>query len=104
MSPTVLVDAPARLDGLNSGDFGTFLSRLIENGAHRLILDLSALDYLSSAGVRALLLAHKAVAARQGRMILLACRPSVQEILRICGLESLAPQAESIEAARLLAQ
>lgn len=101
MQSTVLVDAPARLDGMNSGEFGTLLTNLIEAGAHRLILDLSGLDYLSSAGVRALLLAQKAVETRGGKMALLSCRPPVREVLRICGLEQLAPRVESIEAARL---
>jgi len=40
--------------------------------------------------------------ARQGKMVLLSCRPSVQEVLRICGFEALAPRVESIEAARLV--
>jgi anti-anti-sigma factor len=102
MQPTVTVDAPTRLDGITSGDFGAFLIRIIEGGACWLILDLGALDYLSSAGVRALLLAHKALVARQGKMVLLSCRPSVQEVLRICGFEALAPRVESIEAARLV--
>lgn len=100
MHPTVLVDTPARLDGLNSGEFGTLLKNLVEAGAHRLILDCGALEYLSSAGVRALLTAHQALNARNGKMALLACRPAVREVLHICGLDQIAPKAESIEAAR----
>lgn len=95
-----MVDAPARLDGLNSGEFGTFLTRLVEAGARRLILDLSALEYLSSAGVRALLLTQQALRDNGGKMAFLSCRPAVREVLRICGLEQIAPKAESIEAAR----
>jgi len=95
-----MVDAPARLDGLNSGEFGTLLKNLVEAGAHRLILDFGALEYLSSAGVRALLLAHQSLQARNGKMALLSCRPAVREVLRICGLDPMAPKAESIEAAR----
>jgi anti-anti-sigma factor len=85
---------------MNAGEFGTMLTNLIEAGAHRLILDLSALEYLGSGGVRALLLAQKAVAARGGKMALLNCRPPVHEVLRICGLEQIAPTVESMEAAR----
>lgn len=96
-----MVEAPPRLDGVNAGEFGTLLENLVEAGARRLILDLSALDYLSSAGVRALLIAQKAVAARKGKLALLSCRPTVRQVLHICGLDNLAPQVESIEAARL---
>jgi stage II sporulation protein AA (anti-sigma F factor antagonist) len=95
-----MVDAPARLDGLNAGEFEAFLKALVEAGARRLILDLGALEYLSSAGVRALLLTHQMLQARAGKMALLSCRPPVREVLRICGMEQMAPKAESIEAAR----
>jgi len=96
-----MVDAPARLDGVNSGEFGLLLTNLITAGASRLILDLSALDYLSSAGVRSLLMAQKALEARRGKLALLGCQPPVRDVLRLCGLEEIAPRFESIEAARL---
>jgi anti-anti-sigma factor len=100
MQTSVTVETPARLDGVNSGEFAVQVRDLIEAGAHRLILDLGALQYLSSAGVRALLLIHQLLQQKQGRLALLSCRPSVIEVLRICGMENLAPRAESIEAAR----
>ena len=100
MPPNVTVQAPTRLDAVNSGAFGNFLNHIVEAGAHRVILDLGALEYLSSAGVRVLLMVHQTLHARQGRLALLGCRPAVREVLRICGIENLAPQAESIEAAR----
>lgn len=100
MQPNIIVQAPARLDGFNSDDFAVFVQGLIEAGARRLILDLGVLDYMSSAGVRAMFMIHKAVTAKEGKLALLSLRPSVREVLRICGAEKLAPQAESVEAAR----
>ena len=100
MQPNIIVQAPARLDALNSGEFSNFLQHLLNAGAHRVILDLGLLDYMSSAGVRALLLAHQTIQSKQGKMSLLNCRPAVREVLRVCGLEKTVPQAESIEAAR----
>ena len=101
MQPNIIVQAPARLDGFNSDDFAVFVQTLIEaGGARRVILDLDALDYMSSAGVRAMFMIHKAVTAKEGKLALLSLRPSVREVLRICGAEKLAPQAESVEAAR----
>ena len=100
MSTTVTVEAPARLDGVNSGEFAALVQNLVKAGARHLILDLGSLQYLSSAGVRALLLIHQALNQTQGKLALLSCRPAVIEVLRICGLENLAPQVNSIEAAR----
>ncbi|MFM1767789.1 MAG: hypothetical protein RJA22_318 [Verrucomicrobiota bacterium] len=98
--PSVLVEAPARLDSSNAEPFASALEALVGAGAHRLIIDAGALDYLGSAGVRALLMAHQAVQAKGGKLALLSVRPAVREVLRICGLEPLLPKAESIEAAR----
>lgn len=98
--PSVLVESPARLDQASAGPYGAFLKALVDAGAQRLILDLGALEYLGSAGVRSLVVAQQAVQARGGKMALLSVRPGVREVLRICGLESRLPLAESVEAAR----
>ncbi len=99
MPSATVIQAPARLDSLTSGPFAAAVQQQIEAGAHRLILDLAALEYLSSAGVRALVILQKAIVTKQGKLALLSPRPQVKEVLRICGLENLAPQAQSIEAA-----
>jgi anti-anti-sigma factor len=85
---------------VNSGEFATLVQNLVKAGARHLILDFSQLQYLSSAGVRALLLIHQALNQVEGKLALLSCCPAVAEVLRICGLENLAPRANSIEAAR----
>jgi anti-anti-sigma factor len=48
-----------------------------------LVLDLSALEYVSSAGLRCLMIAAKQAAARSGRIVLAAPQPVVAEILQI---------------------
>jgi anti-anti-sigma factor len=102
MQPNIIVQAPARLDVSTSGEFSNFLHHLINAGADRVILDCGGLEYISSTGVRVLLLVHQTLETKKGRFALLSCRPPVREVLRICGIESVAPQAESIEAARRL--
>jgi len=104
MNTPVFICAPARLDGLNSGDFSTFASNLIDAGARRVVLDFTGLEYMASAGVRALLLLHRQLQANTGRLVLLGCRPQIRHVLHLSGLETLAPFAESFEAARLYAQ
>jgi stage II sporulation protein AA (anti-sigma F factor antagonist) len=104
MQPNIIVQAPARLDVSTSGEFSNFLHHLINAGAHRVILDLGRLEYISSAGVRVLLLVHQTLEAKKGGLALLSCQAHVREVLRICGVENLAPHAESIEAARRLVE
>lgn len=48
-----------------------------------LVLDLSALEYVSSAGLRCFMLAAKEAQARKGRVLLAAMQPVVAEIFKI---------------------
>jgi len=48
-----------------------------------LVLDLSALEYVSSAGLRCFMLAAKEAKARNGRILLAALQPVVAEIFKI---------------------
>lgn len=50
---------------------------------HTLVLDLSALEYISSAGLRCFMLAAKEAKARNGRVLLAAMQPVVAEIFKI---------------------
>lgn len=100
MSPIIVIEAPRRLDAAAAPEFGTFAVALVEAGAHRVILDFSSVTYLGSAGLRALLVVRKALAARNGRLALMASHPSVSEVLRVCGLMNDLTQAENIEDAR----
>lgn len=49
----------------------------------RLVLDLSQLEYVSSAGLRVLMLAQKQVKLRDGTLVVAALQPMVKEIFEI---------------------
>lgn len=100
MNPIVTIEVPGRLDAAASPAFLDFAAALVQAGAARVVLDLSLTTYLGSAGIRAILRLRQEATARGGRVVLLNCRPTVQEVLRICGLADDPVQVESIEAAR----
>ena len=49
------------------------------------VLDLSGVSYLSSAGLRALLLIHRRVAGENGRLVLAGVSPPVADIMKVTG-------------------
>jgi anti-anti-sigma factor len=104
MQPNIIVQTPARLDVASTGEFSNFLHHLINAGAHRVILDCDGLEYISSTGVRALLLVHQTLEGKKGRLVLLSCGQPVRKVFSICGLEGVVAQGESIEAARRLVE
>ena len=56
--------------------------------AHELILDLSGLEYISSAGLRVILCAHKLMAGKGG-LELHGMRPAIREIFDMTGFSEI---------------
>jgi anti-sigma B factor antagonist len=54
-------------------------------GRDRVLLDLSGVSYLSSAGLRALLLIHRGVVGENGRLVLVGVAPTVADIMKVTG-------------------
>ena len=73
-----------RLDTVTSPELEAELARSL-GGAQTLTLDLAALEYISSAGLRVLLGAHKEMSARGG-LRLIHVSEIVREVLEITGL------------------
>jgi anti-anti-sigma factor len=70
-------------------------------GTHRsVILDIRAVDFLASAGIRTLVLAAKAVSRRGGKMVLLNLDANVRKVLEITNVDALIPIHQSLEEAR----
>ena len=65
------------------------------------IVDMSAVDFLASMGIRTLLLVAKAVAGRGGNMVLFNTDPNVTMVLEMTGIDTLIPIRRSLAEARL---
>ena len=82
----VLVISPAgRIDTTTAGTLETRLGAALAGTAPRLVLDLSGVDYISSAGLRVLLVAARQVQAAGGRLALCAMGPSVRQVFQLAG-------------------
>jgi anti-anti-sigma factor len=80
-----LVLSTGRIDGHTSPELDTALKGVIAGGAKFVALDLSSIDYLSSAGLRVLLATYKTVKALDGDMVLISPKENVAEVLTISG-------------------
>ena len=69
------------------------------------ILDLHAVDYVSSGGLRVLLLMTKRLAELGGGIVLVDLHPFVEDLLRLSGFHTLIPAVGTCEEAmRLLSE
>ena len=67
--------------------------------ANALILDLSGVDYISSVGLRVLILAHKAARDRNATIVLCGPNPVVSEVLQIASFDKVFRVYDSVESA-----
>lgn len=82
----ILVLKPTgRLDSANSPEFERVLVDILDAGQNKLIFDLTDLDYISSAGLRVILLAGKKIRTMQGYLALAGLRLNVSEVFQMSG-------------------
>ncbi|HEU0152210.1 MAG TPA: STAS domain-containing protein [Arenimonas sp.] len=72
-----------RLDTHTYGDLDQQLAPVLGSSIHSLVLDLAGLDYISSAGVRSIFKARKALAARGGKVVVVNPKPQIQKVFDV---------------------
>lgn len=87
----LLVTVQGRLDSATSAGFENKLTGLIAGGEKAIILDCAGLAYLSSAGLRALLVAAKKMKAASGQLVISALRDEVKEVMELSGFTTVFP-------------
>jgi anti-anti-sigma factor len=86
----ILVVAPAgRLDAYEAGNLSEELDLLIKAEDAFVVLDMAAIPYLSSGGIRVLLTTHKKMVKRNGRLSLSGLTEYPQQVLRMAGMDAL---------------
>lgn len=87
-----------RLDSVGAPELEQTLRDLLSKGHTTLLLDLGQLDFISSAGMRVVLMAGKELRARHGRLALTGVHGMVREIFDVSGFLSLFEVASDVEA------
>lgn len=81
----VLVAVEGRVDTLTSSDFEKQLSPYFSMQGIELVLDCAAMEYISSAGLRVVLMAHKSITAKGGRFIIRNLNNEVRSVFDMTG-------------------
>jgi anti-anti-sigma factor len=80
-----------RLDSTTVGGVETQFTAAVGASGRSAVLDLRALEFLSSLGIRMLLSVARVVSRRGGRMVLFGARPMVAEVLSAMALDDVLP-------------
>ena len=83
------ISLEGHLDATTSVEADNDFTQIIESGKSKLLVDLSELSYISSAGLRVLLVAAKQLQQKAGKIVLCSMTPSVKEVFEISGFSSI---------------
>jgi anti-anti-sigma factor len=91
-----VVALKGRMDGET---FQHTVADQISGGACRFVVDCAALEYISSAGLRSLLLTAKSVRSRNGELVFSGLTGLVREVFDIAGFTAMFSVYDSTDAA-----
>lgn len=80
-----------KIDGQNAREFETTVMGHIDGGERRLVVDCSRLEFISSSGLRVLLLATRAMRTSSGTIVLCGLRDNVKMVVRMSGFHRIVP-------------
>ena len=80
-----IVPLLGQINSANAGALEAQLLTLVDGGVRQLVLDFAALDYISSAGLRLVLVLAKRLKQERGRLVLCAMQPHVHKVFDISG-------------------
>lgn len=83
------VTVSGRIDSSNNDELDNALNDLFARGRHMLVLDLSDVNYMSSAGLRVMVSGLRECAKGNGDLVLLSPSERVREVLGLSGLSEL---------------
>jgi anti-anti-sigma factor len=86
---TLIARTDARVDGANARAFQDELETIIDEDDRTVILDLQRLLYISSAGLRVILLTAKALGRQEIKFAVCSLTDPVQEVFKVSGFDKI---------------
>ncbi len=95
----VILQVAGRVDGETAPELERVCHQWISPGDRNLILDFTALEYISSAGLSSVLSAGKEIDRHGGRLLISGLSRRLKQIFVFSGFDSLFPLFDTTEAA-----
>ena len=85
----VAVVLKGRVDAATSKTVEDALLNLIDGGERKFVIDLAGVDYISSVGLRVLILAAKRLKPLQGAVTVCSLQPQIRQVFDIAGFTTI---------------
>jgi len=89
MKRVQLFEVIGRVDSTNAAELGSAMDKSVDDGKTNLVLDLSGVEYMSSAGLREMVRVLKRVKRTGGDLRIANPSERVREVLELAGLDSI---------------
>jgi anti-sigma B factor antagonist/stage II sporulation protein AA (anti-sigma F factor antagonist) len=103
VADVTLIRVQGRIDHKKAKDFENELKPLLDDCAagqeRRILLDMSGVDFMTSAGLRVLMIAAKTCGKNKGEIVVAALQPTVEEIFKISRFDLVLKIFPTVEAA-----
>ena len=96
----VKITLAGRMDIVGAQQVDPTFARLTAPPCHRVIVDLTGVSFLTTAGIRTLIVCAKALRTRGGKMVLLNPNGIISQVLELAGLDQSIGIFRDLEAAR----
>lgn len=84
-----IVAVNGRMDAVSAPEFEKSTGEFIDGGTTKLIINLGGLEYISSAGLRSILITSKKIKEKQGTVFFVGLTGTVQEVFKMSGFYTL---------------
>ena len=85
----MIIGIQGRLDTISNTVFEKRLTELIDQQVIRILVSCSQMDYISSSGLRTLLITLKRITPAGGKLVLCGLRENIHEIFAISGFTTI---------------
>lgn len=85
----LLVKPAGQIHSANAAEIEAQLNAQVQSGEHKMLIDMTDLAFISSAGLRVLLVMAKRLKQEGGKLVLCALNPQVLEVMEISGFLSI---------------
>ena len=87
----VIAKANGRIDSSNSREFHSGLEAVITDDDSAVVLNFEDVSYISSAGMRVILLTAKSLQSSGAKFVLCSMDESIREVFKISGFDKIIP-------------
>lgn len=94
---TVVLTIKGRMDVIAAMEYEKAIMACIQGGDRQFVVDLDALDYISSAGLRSLLTTAKKIKGLKGTVNFCNVKGVVQEVFAMSGFDSILTIFKSVK-------